>query len=120
MTSSFATLLSNIASDVSRYVDYNYALTSADMNKLLSLVDENGVQVLIKHGYNPTCPNSLNEFWENVIEGDWSGFLTIDDSKERSQFMDFWMDRDDDGIELRDMDIYYEFNVSNDEEQEAA
>jgi len=34
--------------------------------------------------------------------------------------MDFWMSRDDDGIELGDMDIYYEFNVSNDEEQEAA
>ena len=49
MTSSFATLLSNIASDVSRHLDYNYALTSADMDKLLSLVDENGVQVLIKH-----------------------------------------------------------------------
>jgi len=109
MTSSFAKFLSDLAVDVSQFINYNYNLTEADMNKLMGLIDENGIQVLVKHGYNPTCGTSLNEFWEEVLDGHWHGFLTIDDSKDRAQFMDLWMSRCEDINDLDDYGIAYMF-----------
>jgi hypothetical protein len=111
----FASLLSDTAIANSQWMDGQVNLGDHGNETLWKLVDENGIQVLVKHGYNPACAVNLGEFWNEVLEGGLSGLLCIEDSKERAQFMDFWLSREDKEISLCDIDLIWHFDEPEDQ-----
>jgi hypothetical protein len=116
MNYTFAQLLSDTAIAHSQWMEEIWDLGEHGNEKLWELVDQNGIQVLVKHGFNPACETSLYKFWNMVWDDGLSGLLTIEDSKERAQFMDFWLSREGkSGITLGDLDLRFHFDEPDDQ-----